>query len=160
MDYKTLIMAQAFGGDGGGTEVIANPTLDGTEEGLNGLQVGETKYKVGKQLYKHIVHVRDTNSYQSNIYCTVITDTNTAFTLATFGDYIKNIGVTSANNNEGLNAYPCSGFSKSYSKIVYGVYWNTGSSKLMACGYAIPSSAYSFSTDEVTTLVSDIVVAL
>lgn len=49
MDYKSIIMAQAFGGGGGGgTEVIANPTLDGTEEGLNGLQVGETKYKVGK----------------------------------------------------------------------------------------------------------------
>lgn len=34
------------GGGGGGTEVIANPTLIGTEEDLTGLQVGETKYKV------------------------------------------------------------------------------------------------------------------
>ena len=31
---------------GGGTEVVANPTLAGTEDGLTGLQVGETKYKV------------------------------------------------------------------------------------------------------------------
>ena len=31
---------------GGGTTVIANPTLAGTEADLTGLQVGETKYKV------------------------------------------------------------------------------------------------------------------
>ena len=31
---------------GGGTNVVANPTLDGTETALTGLQVGETKYKV------------------------------------------------------------------------------------------------------------------
>ena len=34
------------GGEGGGTEVIANPELDGTEAALTGLQVGNTKYKV------------------------------------------------------------------------------------------------------------------
>lgn len=31
---------------GGGSNVIANPTLAGTEDALTGLQVGETKYKV------------------------------------------------------------------------------------------------------------------
>ena len=31
---------------GGGTEVVANPELAGTESDLTGLQVGETKYKV------------------------------------------------------------------------------------------------------------------
>ena len=31
---------------GGGTEVVANPTLAGGESSLEGLQVGETKYKV------------------------------------------------------------------------------------------------------------------
>lgn len=31
---------------GGGTEVVANPTLAGTEADLTGLQVGDTKYKV------------------------------------------------------------------------------------------------------------------
>ena len=38
---------------GGGTTVIANPTLAGTEDALTGLQVGDTKYKVGEKLYKH-----------------------------------------------------------------------------------------------------------
>lgn len=33
-------------GGGGGTNVVANPTLDGTESALNGLQVGNVKYKV------------------------------------------------------------------------------------------------------------------
>lgn len=33
-------------GGGGGTTVIANPTLAGTEDNLTGLQVGSTKYKV------------------------------------------------------------------------------------------------------------------
>lgn len=31
---------------GGGTNVVANPTLVGTETALTGLQVGDTKYKV------------------------------------------------------------------------------------------------------------------
>ena len=33
-------------GGGGGTEVIANPTLIGDEDALSGIQVGEIKYKV------------------------------------------------------------------------------------------------------------------
>ncbi len=36
----------------GGTTVVANPTLEGTEANLTSLQVGETKYKVeGQKLY-------------------------------------------------------------------------------------------------------------
>ncbi len=35
-------------GSGGGTEVIANPELAGTEDNLTGLQVGNTKYKVSE----------------------------------------------------------------------------------------------------------------
>ena len=36
----------------GGSNVIANPTLEGTEPDLTGIQVGETKYKVeGQKLY-------------------------------------------------------------------------------------------------------------
>lgn len=41
-----------------GTEVIANPTLAGTESALTGLQVGDTKYKIesgGGKLYVHRV---------------------------------------------------------------------------------------------------------
>lgn len=44
---------------GGGTEVVANPVLAGTESNLTGLEVAGTKYKVptggsgGTQLYLH-----------------------------------------------------------------------------------------------------------
>ena len=45
---------------GGGTEVVANPSLSGTESDLTGLEVAGTKYKVptggsggGVQFYKH-----------------------------------------------------------------------------------------------------------
>lgn len=46
-----LMAADGQGGvkfvdDNSGTTVVANPTLAGTEAGLTGLQVGETKYKV------------------------------------------------------------------------------------------------------------------
>lgn len=40
-------IANNGGGSGGGTTVVANPELAGTEADLTGLQVGETKYKVG-----------------------------------------------------------------------------------------------------------------
>ena len=40
-------IAGSGGGGGGGTNVVANPTLAGTEADLTGLQVGDTKYKVG-----------------------------------------------------------------------------------------------------------------
>ena len=42
---------------GGGTEVIANPTLAGTEDDLTGMQVGDTKYKVGgaPKLYRNSI---------------------------------------------------------------------------------------------------------
>lgn len=42
--YKTKPTLNGEGG--GGTTVVANPTLSGTEPDLTGLQVGETKYKV------------------------------------------------------------------------------------------------------------------
>lgn len=40
-------IANNGGGSGGGTTVVANPELAGTEDALTGLQVGDTKYKVG-----------------------------------------------------------------------------------------------------------------
>ena len=40
-----LVYTFEYGG-GGGTDVVANPTLSGNEDPLNGLQVGDTKYVV------------------------------------------------------------------------------------------------------------------
>lgn len=46
MDNLELFALVKAGQGGGGTEVIANPTLVGTEPDLTGLQVGDDKYKV------------------------------------------------------------------------------------------------------------------
>lgn len=43
---EDLLIQLINAGGGGGTTVIANPTLAGTEADLTGLQVGNTKYKV------------------------------------------------------------------------------------------------------------------
>lgn len=162
MDYKSIIMAQAFGGDGGGgTEVIANPTLEGTEEGLNGLQVGETKYKVGKQLYRHTVCVRLTGSTNSNAICTIVCDKSDAFTLETLAQFIKDSGFTNANNNAGGKVYPCSGFSFSFSQCTYGLFWNSATSEFKAASAKITTTvAPSYATDTVISLVYDIINAL
>lgn len=42
-----------------GTEVVANPTLAGTESELTGLQVGSTKYKIGSgRGHKVVIYLR------------------------------------------------------------------------------------------------------
>ena len=51
------------GGSGGGSSVIANPTLSGDEATLSGLEVDGTKYKVGgsggsEKLYNHKLHIK------------------------------------------------------------------------------------------------------
>lgn len=59
------------GGGGGGTEVVANPTLAGTEADLTGLQVGDTKYKVpagGGGGGALVVNVTETESGQDYVY--------------------------------------------------------------------------------------------
>lgn len=45
-DLTKIQVGETIYGIEGGTEVIANPTMAGTEAALNGLQVGDTKYKV------------------------------------------------------------------------------------------------------------------
>ena len=52
------------------SEVIANPTLDGTESSLTGIQVGSTKYSAGgTKLYKHDLNLTcaDTHTYEVSI---------------------------------------------------------------------------------------------
>lgn len=60
-------------------QVEANPTLAGTEASLTGLQIGETKYKVGggKQLYQHNITISNKNSTQWIFRLTIINDTIT-----------------------------------------------------------------------------------
>jgi len=45
---------------GGGTNVVANPTLAGTEDSLTGIQIGDTKYAVGGSSGGGMLVVTDT----------------------------------------------------------------------------------------------------
>lgn len=63
--------------------VVANPTLEGTESDLEGIEIDGTKYKVGggKQLYQHNISIyfnnTDTGS-RTFLNLTLILDNNTA----------------------------------------------------------------------------------
>ena len=80
---------------GGGTEVIANPTLAGTEDALEGLQVGDTKYKVGGgHLYLHNVelYVPSSQSYQGEYWSfNIYTNNAEPFNVDTLRAFITNI---------------------------------------------------------------------
>ena len=63
-----------------GTNVVANPTLTGTEQELTSLQVGNVKYKSGGgKLYLHKISVSIT-SIEGAIYIDIINTSNTALT--------------------------------------------------------------------------------
>lgn len=62
-DNGTLLTDEDLGG---GTEVIANPTLAGTEDPLTGLQIGDTKYALGGgNGFKHAYFVVAKTRYES-----------------------------------------------------------------------------------------------
>lgn len=96
-------------------EVIANPELAGTEDDLEGLQVGNTKYKVGggKQLYQHNI-VLQLNSTGA-VTLQLITDNNVTMNITEIADYIK--------TKSSGSTYPiiASGYYISTAKL-YGVY--------------------------------------
>lgn len=52
----------------GGTTVVANPTLAGTEADLTGLQVGDTKYKVGGSSGGGVLVVHDVDGTLDKTY--------------------------------------------------------------------------------------------
>lgn len=100
--------------------VVANPTLAGTEASLTGLQIGETKYKVGggKQLYRHIITFASSSDHYT-IKTDVINDSDTAFTKESFSAYIKAKGF-----NDSTKLYPCCGVQNYSSKLLmyYGMF--------------------------------------
>ena len=70
---------------GGGTEVVANPTLAGTEDPLTGLQVGDIKYNTKK--YCHIIFS------QGQQTCAIVLNNNpTQFTETSLAQYLIDNG--------------------------------------------------------------------
>lgn len=79
----------------GDTEVIPNPTLDGTETALSGLQIDGVKYAMGGggKLYEHNISMSETEpkSTGSIFYkfnCTIITKNPEPFTHDTLLDFL------------------------------------------------------------------------
>lgn len=154
---------------GGGTEVVANPELAGTETDLTGLQVGETKYKVeqpvnveanptlaGTEADLTGLQIGDTKykvpsggggggKYRHNI-----TFTRTGIFRACFSiissqssPYTTFADVAAALYNAGfvdaLNLCDATGYSVSASKPLYGAYSSTGESIVFMYDFASPS---------------------
>lgn len=77
-----------------GTEVIANPTLAGTETELTGLSVNGTKYKVptggGTQLYMHLIALRPAASSSATVFeFTIFSYSNSEYNNVTIVEYVK-----------------------------------------------------------------------
>lgn len=93
-------------------EVVANPTLAGTEADLTGIQIGETKYKVpsggggGTTRYLHNIKIQQANM-GSVITCQVITNSNTAFTKNSFMNFLDDNGFNYRSGS--YHILPCNG---------------------------------------------------
>ena len=100
LDQKaTNYLKDKLGGGEGGTTVVANPELAGTEADLTGLQVGETKYKVPQggsaQHYHKVVLLIDESAeycYSSAISLDVYIDTPESLTVKDVWNYIVSKG--------------------------------------------------------------------
>ena len=82
------------------SEVVANPTLEGTEASLNGLKIGSTKYKVeggaGEEtkLYNHMMsaHILDSCGEEHIIYIFVTNTSPDYFTVESFKQMYEDKG--------------------------------------------------------------------
>ena len=90
------------GGGGGGTDVVANPTLAGTEDDLTGLQVGDTKYKVGGSSAGGVLVVHGEMDYDVNPVAIKNIDASVADIVA----FVRGGGMAFFEISEG-NIYPC-----------------------------------------------------
>ena len=91
---------------GGGSSVVANPTLSGDEATLNGLEVDGTKYKVSGgsevHLYKHHINIcgRNQNWDAMPLYVAfdIYLSYNTPLTFIEVKDWLYNNGFSDKNN--------------------------------------------------------------
>lgn len=86
----------------GGTTVVANPTLAGTEADLTGLQVGDTKYKVGGSSGGGVLVVHGEMDYDVNPLGIKNVDASVADIVA----FVRGGGMAFFEISEG-NIYPC-----------------------------------------------------
>lgn len=86
----------AYNGEGGGTTVVANPTLVGDEDDLTGLEVNGVKYAVpqgsGSGVYSICVYFYDANSPDYTNLFTMQVDTPDLETYDDLTNYLLNKG--------------------------------------------------------------------
>ena len=161
---NTYCMVQTLGSLRGqqgapGTQVVANPTLVGTEADLEGIQIGSTKYKVGggKQLYQHNIVVQyesGTNFFR--IGFPIISESATAMDKSAVIDWIEAhipensnfIPAGVCSNSSGV--YPCINFFITSANKWYVQYWTGGSAS--AFQIATSSNSVNVYDDNIITL--------
>ena len=117
------------GGSGGGSSVVANPTLSGDEATLDGLEVDGTKYKVGGSggsevhLYRHVIQISGT--VRGSVL--IENDTNTPFTFSTLVEFLVAGDFINFRKLYPFAAVGSSGTNKFYS---IGLYTVSGSSTI------------------------------
>ena len=85
------------GGSGGGSSVVANPTLSGNEATLDGLEVDGTKYKVGGSggeisLYQHNIHLNSVTTDNRRFVSSVLSKSSTPFNASSFVEFLSSNG--------------------------------------------------------------------
>jgi hypothetical protein len=107
--------------------IIPNPTLAGTETYLEGLEVGGTKYALGKKIYCHPIKIFNTSSDNPRKYrltCLIFNNSLTPFTRQTFKTYLDNLFTQVGNN---VTIMVCGGY-------------NDGTNLIVSASYLIVSS--------------------
>jgi hypothetical protein len=109
-------------GGSGGSSVVANPTLAGTEADLTGLEVDGTKYKVSSggggsevHLYQHNIQLKSTFTDNRKFVCSVISKSNAPFTVTNFMDFLSSNGFDGS-----TKLYPVG------STNICGIFYNNG----------------------------------
>ena len=118
------------------TTVVANPTMTGTEGDLEGLQVGDTKYKVpsgGGTIYIHMVQGYFTANWRFSAL--FFTGNDTPFTDSTLANYLKENGFTVSADK----IYPASGHENKNPIIGINAYITGSTATLMMQEYDIAS---------------------
>lgn len=129
------------------TDVIANPTLAGTEAELGSIQIGETKYKIGggKQLYCHYMQI---GGQGNQVRLNIVNDVSSAYTsVDQVTTYLYNAVLRDS------SGFLASGYFSS--SPVYGVYAPSSATSVMAVNYGNGNTG-SFTA----SYIKDIVVAL
>ena len=121
-----------------GSQVEANPTLEGTESDLEGIEIDGTKFKVGggKQLYQHNILVYNSTAKYLTFSLQFISDSNTPITNTTYlGTWLYNNGFYIDDHNDKF--MPACG-QMDYSAVYYnvnGINYNTYQNQIRWRGF-------------------------